>query len=232
MPITPATDQVWTLSRGLSEFDGSISGGNALTVNLSSGASLDLSANLDVGDLSVIDVSGKGPRARVTVNGGDLNGGSSSPMSVAGIALDGYGQLGPMAASSTSLTVGRGYAEAVHGTGSFTSSADLSLDSLSGVTFDDLSYPGAPGDGYPQLAVKGVVTLGSASLRLETTCRPSVGDAFPIVTGRSISGTFTSGGKPVANGDVIRATPVGARCADYFKIVYSANTVTAIDVGS
>ncbi len=229
IPIVLGADQVWNMSGGVSAFDGSIGGSKALTLNLSAGASLDLKDNLDVGDLSVIDVSGSGPRARVVLNGGDLNGGSGSPMDVDGIALGGYGHLGPLAASSTSLTVGRGYTGPKHGTGALTSSADLSLDSSSGVTFDDLAYPGTPGDGYPQLAVEGVVTLGSASLRLDTTCRPSVGDAFPIVTGRSISGTFTAGGKPIANGDVIRATAVGARCADDFKILYSANTVTAVD---
>ena len=232
IPIVLGTDQVWTFSRGVAAFDDTIGGWSALTANLSSGDSVDLSANLDVGDLSVFDVSERGTRARVTLNGGDLNGTSGSPIAVAGIALRGYGHLGPVAASNTALTVGRGYAGAVHGTGDFTSNGDLSLDSLSSVTFDDLDRPGTPGDGYPQLAVTGALSLGSASLRLDTSCAPSLGDAFPIVTGRSIVGTFTSDGAKIANGDVIKATAVGARCTEYFKIVYTANKVSAIDVGS
>ena len=223
---------MWTFSRGVAAFDDTIGGSSALTADLSSGASVDLSANLDVGDLSVFDVSEHGPRPRVTLNGGDLNGSSGSPIMVADIALRGYGHLGPVAASDTALTVGRGYAGAIHGTGAFMSSGDLSLDSLSSVTFNDLARPGTPGDGYPQLAVTGALSLGSASLQLDTNCAPSVGDAFPIVTGRSIVGTFTSDGTAIANGAVIKATAVGARCSDYFKIVYSGTTVTAIEVGT
>ena len=232
IPIVLGTDQVWNLSGGMSTFDSTIGGSSALTMNLSSGTSVDLSANLDVGDLSLIDVSGSGPRTDVILNGGDLNGGSGSPMAVAGVALGGYGHLGPLAAADTSLTVGRGYAGAVHGTGTLTSSGDLSLDSRSSLTFNDLATPGLPGDGYPQLVVTGALTLGSASLRLDTTCAPSVGDSFPIVRGRSISGTFTADGRAIANGDVIKATAVGARCTDFFKIVYRATLVTAIAVGS
>ena len=232
IPIVLGTDQVWTFSRGVAAFEDTIGGWSALTANLSADASVDLSANLDVGDLSVFDLSGRGPRPRVTLNGGDLNGTSGSPIVVAGIALRGYGHLGPVAASSTALTVGRGYAGAVHGTGAFMSSGDVSLDSQSSITFNDLDRPGTPGDGFPQLAVTGALSLGSAALRLDTTCAPSVGDAFPIVTGRSIVGTFTSDGTAIANGDVIKAKAVGARCSDYYKIVYSANAVTAIDVGT
>lgn len=98
------------------------------------------------------------------------------------------------------------------------------------MTFDDLGSA-TPGDGYPQLLASGNVTLGSAVLRLDSACSTVVGDSFTIVRGASVSGTFAgSDGRTIANNDIIEATPIGARCTDYFRIKYRAGKVTATQV--
>jgi hypothetical protein len=171
-------------------------------------------------------------RAQVRLSGGNLNGGGTFPMSLVNVELDGFGRVGPLAASDVSLTVGRGYVPGVQGPGRMTSSGDVSLDSQTHVTFDDLAST-TSGDGYPQLLASGSVTLGSAVLQLDSACSTVVGDSFTIVRGASVSGTFDrSDGRTIANNGVIEATAVGARCTDFFKITYRTGMVTATQVPS
>jgi hypothetical protein len=231
IPIVLGVDEEWTFDKGIATFDGGVSATSALTADLSAGASLELSANFDVGDLNLIGVSGRGPRATVVLNGVDLNGSGTFPVALTGVELRGYGHVGPLTASGSTLVIGRGYVRGAHGPGVLTSGGDVSLDSTTKVTFDDLGSATAGGDGYPQFVAAGNVTLGSATLQLDTACASSVGDVFTIVNGRSVSGTFSRpGGRAIANGDVIAATALSGRCTDFFKVAYTPNSVTATQV--
>jgi len=231
IPITLWADQIWQIGGGTTAFEGAVLGSSALTMHLAATTTLELSANVDVGDLNVIGGPGRRQvRAQVLLNGGDLNGGGTFPMSLVNVKLDGYGRVGPLAASDASLTVGRGYVPGVHGPGRMTSSGDVTLDSETRVTFDDLGST-TSGEGYPQFLASGSVTLGSAVLQLDSACSTVVGDSFTIVRGASVSGTFARpDGRNIANNDVIEATPVGARCTDFFKITYRTGRVTATQV--
>ncbi len=233
IPITLWADQIWQIGGGTTAFEGAVQGSSALTMHLAATTTLELSANVNVGDLNVIGAPGRRQvRAHVLLSGGDLNGGGTFPMSLVNVELDGFGRVGPLAASDASLTVGRGYVPGVQGPGRMTSSGDVSLDSETHVTFDDLAST-TSGDGYPQLLASGSVSLGSAVLQLDSACTTVVGDSFTIVRGASVSGTFDrSDGRTIANNDVIEATAAGARCTDFFKITYRTGMVTATQVPS
>jgi hypothetical protein len=230
IPVTLEAGQIWTFDRGTTDFDGAVSGTSALTVDLSSPATLDLSGNVDVGDLNLIGAAHRGrSRARVILNGSDLNS-SGLPVAIVSLVLSGYGHVGALAASDTALTIGGASARGVDSAGVLTSSADISVDHSSSVTFD-LGTAHIGGDSYPQLLAAGNVSLGSAALNLGSGCNIRYGDTFTLVKGASVSGTFTQpDGRTIANDDVIRATPEDTRCSSYFKVTYGAGTVTATRV--
>jgi len=234
IPITLWADQIWQIGAGTASFSGGVYGSSALTLRLSARTNLDLSANVDVGDLNVIGTSGHGPtRARVVLTGSDLNGGGTFPVAMVNVALEGYGHIGPLATSNTSLTIGAGYLPGARSPVELRSTGDVSLDSSTRVTFDDLGSVASRGVGYPQLRASGSVTLSSAVLQLNSACSTVIGDSFTIVRGASVSGTFASpDGGTIADNDVIEARSPSAKCTDYFKITYKPGTVTATQVAS
>jgi hypothetical protein len=232
IPLTFAAGQIWKLGRGLIALDGAVGAWQPLTVHMTAGTTLRLAANFDVGNLNLVGPSGPGSsKARIILDGGDFNTSDGTPVSVADVALAGSAVVGPLSGWDTALTVGRGPAGGTGGPGTLQSVGDVSLAGSSSVTFDDLRSATSAGTGYPQLVAAGNVSLGSAALQLDTACGTSVGDTFTIVQGSSVSGTFTiAGGRTVADDDVIRAVPVGARCRSYFKITYTRDTVVATQV--
>jgi hypothetical protein len=74
---------------------------------------------------------------------------------------------------------------------------------------------------YDKLAASGVVSLNNATLLLNPSFTPTVGDVFTIVEGSSVDGTFNG----LPNGATVTAS--GLR----FRINYSSNNVTLTYLG-
>jgi hypothetical protein len=237
-PLTLGSPQTWTISgatggagAGLA-VGGAVSGaGDALQVDLSNQATLNLGADDELGPLTVSGANAGESGSSAAQNGtliatSGLNGTDGNPVALSdvGMVTGANTAAGPLTSTGSSIQVGPGAAGALSVAGA------LSLDSASQLTLFIDNSGTTGGSAFSQIRATGAVSLsGALKLASGTVGCPAlpVGQADTLITTTgSLSGTFSG----VPNGTVL-TLPCGSG-APSLQINYTTNSVTATAISA